>query len=511
MAMQLAGGAIRRALGRRAAAHASCQCGLLVALIRQPSGRRRVAESAAAAAAVVAAAQVTFGAPLLASEARASSSLTSAEKRGAAASLQLGWYSNHCSIWRGDGTPATFEELVASAVESDVVLIGEEHDDRVTHALQLDLLSALNSRLSNTRQLALAMEMFETDVQPIIDDYLDGHIREKDFLMDARPWNNYAEDYRPLVEFAKTHGLRVLASNAPRRYVSLLGRGGGQHSLAALSPASRALLPPLPVPDPSDAYREIFMGHMAPAMRQRDATRPLDSVWALAADGKSYEVEAIVAQREGPKGEEYLIKWLGFAEDENSWHQPDVLQGDFQRLLTGSPSIGDSPAVQNLDSASSSIETKASADEGACPYIGFNHTKLVAMLEAQCLWDATMAWTLAKFYDNTLANDARDSEATASSSAAKAAAGIVLHINGSFHSRGRHGIPERLAQYCAASDRPGSRAVPRCLVVTCASSADVSNFPAHLAAFASTGGTGDDFVVLTDGMVSPSFEIEHPV
>eukprot|EP01044_Picomonas_judraskeda_P034083 COSAG03_NODE_13963_length_482_cov_0.731070_1_plen_110_part_01 len=86
----------------------------------------------------------------------------------------------HCSIWCGDGTPATFEELVASAVESDVVLIGEEHDDRVTHALQLDLLSALNSRLSNTRQLALAMEMFETDVQPIIDDYLDGHIREKD-------------------------------------------------------------------------------------------------------------------------------------------------------------------------------------------------------------------------------------------------------------------------------------------------------------------------------------------
>ncbi len=514
--MQLAG-AIRRAFStpRRDMLHC-CQCDL-AARVWRPGGKRRAGEGAAAAATFAAAAEVALGGASAASEAQAGSSLTSAESKGILPDTrasrvdmhQPGWHHNHYSVWRGDGTPATFEDVVAAAVEADVVLMGEEHDDRVTHALQLDLLSALHSRLSDTRQLALAMEMFETDIQPVIDDYLGGHIREKDFVMDARPWNNYASDYRPLVEYAKNHGLQVLASNAPRRYVSLLGRGGGQDSLCALGPASRALLPPLPIPEASDAYRKIFMGHMAPAMKQRDATHASDSVWALAADGQSYEVEAIIAQREGPKGKEYLIKWRGFPEGDSSWHAPNILRGDFQQLLpTAASSVQDCPVRQDAESAVVSGRATTSADEGACPYIGFDHTKLAAMLEAQCLWDASMAWTLAKFHCQTHAEGAGDSEATGK---AHSAAGLVLHINGSFHSRGRRGIPERLAQYCASGDGPGAGTGARCLVVTCATSTDVANFPAHLAAFASTGGTGDDFIILTDDIVSPSFEIEHPV
>jgi hypothetical protein len=236
-------------------------------------------------------------------------------------------------------------------------------------------------------------------------------------------------------------------------------------------------------------------------------------------------VEAIVAQREGPKGEEYLIKWRGFEEVENSWHGPDILQGDFRRLLPkAASSVQDCPVSQNAVVSASSLQdcsvsqdakpavvssrATTSADEGACPYIGFDHTKLAAMLEAQCLWDASMAWTLAQFHCQTRAEGAGDSETTGK---AESAAGLVLHINGSFHSRGRRGIPERLVQDCASGDSPGADTGPRCLVVTCATSTEVANFPAHLAAFASTGGTGDDFIILTDDAVSPSFEIEHPV
>lgn len=411
---------------------------------------------------------------------------------------------DHYSVWRGDGTRVSFDELIDSALQSDVILMGEEHDDRVTHALQLELFSTLHARLSDSRQLALAMEMFETDVQPVIDDYLGGHIREKDFLMDARPWNNYAADYKPLVEFAKSRGLPVVASNAPRRYVSLLGRGGGQDSLAALSPASQALLPPLPIPAPSEEYRQIFLGQMAPAMEQRkaDASRPADSVWVAAQDGKSYEVEAIVARREGSKGEEYLVKWVGFGEGENTWEQASAVQGDVQRLLSGRGSQDSKGAKRAKDSS----QKPQAAGDGACPYIGFDHTKLNSMLEAQGLWDASMAWTLAQFHQRTTL--AVDSNGGSEASEA-AAAGLVLHINGSFHSRGRRGIPERLAQYSAHAGT--AVPAPRCLIVTCASCADVTKFPDYLAPFASSGGTGDDFIVLTDGMVAPSFEIQHPI
>ena len=59
--------------------------------------------------------------------------------------------------------------------------------------------------------------MFERDVQDILDAYLKGKISEKKFLKQARPWPNYLEDYRPLIEFAKKKGMPVIAANLPRR------------------------------------------------------------------------------------------------------------------------------------------------------------------------------------------------------------------------------------------------------------------------------------------------------
>lgn len=129
---------------------------------------------------------------------------------------------------------------------------------------------------------------------------------------------------------------------------------------------------------------------------------------------------------------------------------------------------------------------------------------------AQGLWDASMAYSIAQFFRRTMAEDAMtaasaDESGVAVAGAADANPGLVLHINGSFHSRGRRGIPERLAEYC------GGGAAPGVLVVTCASAEDVSKFPAHLAPFAASGGTGDDYIILTDGMVDASFDISHPI
>jgi uncharacterized iron-regulated protein len=40
---------------------------------------------------------------------------------------------------------------------------------------------------------------------------------EKTFLKRSRPWPNYLEDYRPLIEFAKKKRMSVIAANIPRR------------------------------------------------------------------------------------------------------------------------------------------------------------------------------------------------------------------------------------------------------------------------------------------------------
>ena len=89
---------------------------------------------------------------------------------------------------------------------------GEEHNDSVTHYLEQTMLRLLYSKFND--KLTLSMEMFDRDVQTVMDEYLSGAIREKNFTKDARVWSNY-RDYKPMVEFAKEKGLHVICANCP--------------------------------------------------------------------------------------------------------------------------------------------------------------------------------------------------------------------------------------------------------------------------------------------------------
>jgi uncharacterized iron-regulated protein len=104
------------------------------------------------------------------------------------------------------------------------------------------------------------MEMFETDCQLVLNEYLAGYITEDRFLKDARPWNNY-KDYRPAVEFARQNNLFIIAANPPRRYVNMVSRKG-MKSLDSLPKSSRKFLPPLPYDTLGGRYREKFMEFM---------------------------------------------------------------------------------------------------------------------------------------------------------------------------------------------------------------------------------------------------------
>ena len=93
------------------------------------------------------------------------------------------------------------QTLLDRLAQADIVFVGEQHDDPATHALELRLLQGLHQRAG--ARLTLAMEMWERDVQPSLNDYLAARMDEAAFLKAARPWSNYRTDYRPLVEYAK--------------------------------------------------------------------------------------------------------------------------------------------------------------------------------------------------------------------------------------------------------------------------------------------------------------------
>ncbi len=113
------------------------------------------------------------------------------------------------------------EDALEFLVGYQVLFVGEEHESRVCHDAELTLLKRLFGLDPN---LMVALEMFERDVQDSLDAYLEGKISEKTFLERSRPWPNYLEDYRPLIEFAKEKRIPVIAANVPRRAAAAVAR-----------------------------------------------------------------------------------------------------------------------------------------------------------------------------------------------------------------------------------------------------------------------------------------------
>ncbi len=149
----------------------------------------------------------------------------------------------------------SISEIIGDMEGNDVLFFGEEHNDSVGHYLEQAIFEALHAKFN--KGIALSMEMFDRDVQDVMNEYLRGDIREKNFTKDARVWSNY-RDYKPMVEFAKSKGLDVICANAPSRYTNLVGRKG-QAALMALGDESKSNFAPLPFDTASGKYYEKLM------------------------------------------------------------------------------------------------------------------------------------------------------------------------------------------------------------------------------------------------------------
>jgi uncharacterized iron-regulated protein len=115
------------------------------------------------------------------------------------------------------------DQLADTLKDSDVVFFGEWHDHPGNHLAEMALFRALHQR---SPQLVLSLEMFERDVQPVVDDYMASRIGEEALQRRGRAWSNYAESYRPLIEYAKENGLAVIAAEVPTRVVRCVGQEG---------------------------------------------------------------------------------------------------------------------------------------------------------------------------------------------------------------------------------------------------------------------------------------------
>ncbi|TGK06693.1 hypothetical protein EHO59_00705 [Leptospira semungkisensis] len=130
----------------------------------------------------------------------------------------------------------SWSEIEEKAKDADVIIFGEEHNDKIGHSWKLEALKNLSLKFP----LILSLEMLERDQQRSLDEYARGEITEKGFLSSGKFWPNYVSDYHPLVSYAKEKSIPILASNSPRKYVNLVSSQG----LDALYKIRSPFLPP---------------------------------------------------------------------------------------------------------------------------------------------------------------------------------------------------------------------------------------------------------------------------
>jgi uncharacterized iron-regulated protein len=119
--------------------------------------------------------------------------------------------------------------------------VGERHDEPADHAVQYAILRQLHR---DEPSLAIGMEMFQTPFQEQLDDWSAGLIDEtvlrRDTEYDER-WGFDFSMYRPILEYARSRGIEVIALNSAREVVHAVAKDG----LGSLAPEVRAGLPKL--------------------------------------------------------------------------------------------------------------------------------------------------------------------------------------------------------------------------------------------------------------------------
>ncbi len=145
-------------------------------------------------------------------------------------------------LYKNNGKSANYDKMIKDLAKSDMVFFGEYHTNPISHWMQIEMAKSFYE--IKGEKLVFGAEMFENGNQLVMNEYLAGFYEEKKMMPEmTQMWGNYKTDYKPLVEFAKEKNLRFIATNIPRRYASMINKGG-MDALKKLSPEARAMIGP---------------------------------------------------------------------------------------------------------------------------------------------------------------------------------------------------------------------------------------------------------------------------
>jgi uncharacterized iron-regulated protein len=136
-----------------------------------------------------------------------------------------------------DRVPVSFVQMMADVQSIDVTMIAETHDSKKHHDLQLDIIRSFHAKKV---PLAIGLEMFQTDFQKQLDDWVEGKLPEQKFKeVYAKNWSYDWSLYRELFLFARENHIPMVALNVPKTIVFKVAKKGFE----SLTPDERKNLP----------------------------------------------------------------------------------------------------------------------------------------------------------------------------------------------------------------------------------------------------------------------------
>lgn len=147
---------------------------------------------------------------------------------------------SHATLHRvSDGKALSLSGAIPDLQSARVVLIGETHDRRRHHEIQLEIVKALHDAGT---YLAVGLEMFRWSDQKTLDRWDTGSIGESDFVKAyydnwSTPWPLYADIFK----YARDNAVPLVGLNVSREITRQVAEGG----FASLTAAQRKELPPV--------------------------------------------------------------------------------------------------------------------------------------------------------------------------------------------------------------------------------------------------------------------------
>ncbi|MBI3556751.1 MAG: ChaN family lipoprotein [Deltaproteobacteria bacterium] len=123
------------------------------------------------------------------------------------------YYEAYKREFRGQVRHSSKEELLKHCLKSDVIFLGDYHTFEQSQKAALRLLREL---VATDSAIVLGFELVPAQYQNALDEFMAGGLDEEDFLSRINYKNNWGfawEHFKPLFDFARQHGLKILGLN----------------------------------------------------------------------------------------------------------------------------------------------------------------------------------------------------------------------------------------------------------------------------------------------------------